>query len=129
MQLATGMPVVGVAVTGVNPSLSAPGPSFPEVSTPGPAPSSKAKDPALALEELAAKGYPLGLARELTKACQAFPLRFWVVDNSGSMQTADGSRLVTDTSGNKRMIACTQPRRVAAMFDGHTGVGRAWFTQ
>ena len=107
MQLATGMPVVGVAVTGINPSLN-PGPSYHAVSPPGPAPSGVAKDPALALEELAAKGYPLGLARELTKACQVFPLRFWVVDNSGSMQTADGSRLVTDSAGNKRMISCTR---------------------
>ena len=42
------------------------------------------------------RGYPPGLVRALNDAIQAFPLRLWIVDNSGSMNHADGSRLVSN---------------------------------
>ena len=38
------------------------------------------------------KGYnfPPGLENQMNCASDAFPMRFWIVDNSGSMATADG---------------------------------------
>jgi hypothetical protein len=35
------------------------------------------------IETLRQQGFPLGLAHELGKTRAAYPLRFWVVDNSG----------------------------------------------
>ena len=60
------------------------------------------------IETLGARGYPAGLARELLASRQHFPLRLWVVDNSGSMQMGDGSRLVPDAAGRMRIILCTR---------------------
>lgn len=36
-----------------------------------------------ALDELRQQGYPLGLAQELGNTKASYPLRFWIVDNSG----------------------------------------------
>ena len=65
-------------------------------------------DPAQVFEAMAAKGYPPGLTKELWSTLQHFPVRFWVVDNSGSMATADGARLMVDGAGSRRMLACTR---------------------
>ena len=42
------------------------------------------------LAELCRQGYPLGLAQELKLSQRAYPVRFWVIDNSESMGEADG---------------------------------------
>ena len=111
--MATGyQPQVDVVATpvvaqGVAVATPVAGPSG--VLPPAPASSSKAQaNEAHLLEVMAAKGYPHGLTKELLASRQHFPLRFWVVDNSGSMQSADGSRVVTDAHGNRRMIGCTR---------------------
>lgn len=47
-----------------------------------------------ALHDLHTKGWPLGLCNAARMSLEEFPLRIWVVDNSGSMQANDGSRFV-----------------------------------
>ena len=49
-------------------------------------------DPARALQFLAAEGFPRGLANQLLKTRTTFPLRYWIVDNSGSMGISDGKK-------------------------------------
>ena len=44
-------------------------------------------------------GLPVGIATEFKKTLAAFPSRTWIIDNSGSMATNDGHRLVS--SGGK----------------------------
>jgi len=41
-------------------------------------------------------GFPDGINESVLQSCQDFPLRIWIVDNSGSMMTADGKRIVRD---------------------------------
>eukprot|EP00518_Triparma_eleuthera_P001037 CAMPEP_0182461430 /NCGR_PEP_ID=MMETSP1319-20130603/6011_1 /TAXON_ID=172717 /ORGANISM="Bolidomonas pacifica, Strain RCC208" /LENGTH=421 /DNA_ID=CAMNT_0024660719 /DNA_START=80 /DNA_END=1345 /DNA_ORIENTATION=+ len=52
--------------------------------------------------------YPAGLANCLADMNSAFPLRIWIVDNSGSMATGDGNRVVTSSSGKTRVVPCTR---------------------
>merc|ERR1719389_1537937 len=53
-------------------------------------------------------GAPPGIAREMVHACEAFPLRIFVIDNSGSMNTFDGHRLVADAAGRAKMCPCSR---------------------
>ncbi|KAL7557848.1 hypothetical protein ACA910_019890 [Epithemia clementina (nom. ined.)] len=46
-----------------------------------------------AMSVLHHQGFPRGLARELLEAKIAHPIRFWVIDNSGSMLKPDGHAL------------------------------------
>jgi len=51
---------------------------------------------------------PLGLCSAISRSVADFPMRFMIVDNSGSMQTADGHRLVPVAGGAYRSISCTR---------------------
>ena len=51
----------------------------------------------LALQD---QGFTRGLAKTLTDNNASFPLRIWVVDNSGSMRTADGHRIAETTKNS-----------------------------
>lgn len=56
-----------------------------------------------ALHGLNGKGFPIGLCNALRSSLESFPLRIWVVDNSGSMASGDGARFV-----NQRKIRATR---------------------
>lgn len=65
------------------------------------------------------KGYPLGLANALRGSLEAFPLRIWIVDNSGSMASSDGSRFIKAAGGYKKV----QSTRWAELGDVVSGMG------
>ena len=46
------------------------------------------------INRLKAQGFTEGLAKSLNGVKTSFPLRIWVVDNSGSMARTDGNRIV-----------------------------------
>jgi len=55
------------------------------------------------------QGFTKGLVESLQRSVKDFPLRIWVVDNSGSMQASDGNRLVPTKSKNDvRFVPCTR---------------------
>jgi hypothetical protein len=45
-------------------------------------------------------GWPRGMQVTLLRQCQLSPLRFFIIDDSGSMATTDGHQIVG--SGNKK---------------------------
>jgi len=55
------------------------------------------------------QGFTKGLVETLVRSVKDFPLRIWVVDNSGSMQASDGRRIVPTKSRNDvRFVECTR---------------------
>jgi Mg-chelatase subunit ChlD len=71
----------------------------------------------LALQE---QGFTRGLAKSLTINSAAFPLRIWVVDNSGSMSTTDGHRIV-ETANRKdlKLVDCTRWSEIQQTVEYH----------
>jgi len=59
------------------------------------------------ISALQRQGFPLGLAQELGNTVTTYPLRFWVVDNSGSMRTNDGHQL-RGSSDAIRVVDCNR---------------------
>jgi Mg-chelatase subunit ChlD len=61
-----------------------------------------------ARQDLKAQGFTNGLIESLTRSNDAFPLRIWVVDNSGSMTTPDGHRLYQTPDNRVRLLDCSR---------------------
>lgn len=53
-------------------------------------------------------GLPPGVQEEFLRTTTDFPLRFWVIDNSGSMQTTDGHRIIRGAGGREGMVTCSR---------------------
>lgn len=71
-------------------------------------------------ETLADQGYTRGLAEALMKNQMAFPLNFWIVDNSGSMNKQDGHRfVVTKRKNNVKFVECTRWAEMQQTVDYH----------
>ncbi len=75
------------------------------------------KDEILALKD---QGYTDGLIKSIARSNLAFPLRIWVVDNSGSMQIGDGHRLVsTPSSSQVRYLSCSRWAEIKETVEYH----------
>lgn len=71
-------------------------------------------------EQLMDMGFPRGLALEMGNTRSVFPVRFWVLDNSGSMMTNDGS-CIRGTSS----IQCTRWAELQETVSYHAGLAAA----
>lgn len=69
------------------------------------------------------QGYTEGLIRSIGRSNLQFPLRIWVVDNSGSMVTGDGHRLV-QTGDNKdiRLVDCSRWSEIRETVEYHAQI-------
>lgn len=102
--VAVGTPVVATATPVQQPMMAMPGPV----------------DVEAGMRQLAAQySFPPGLLRSMQASAQAFPLRIWIVDNSGSMNASGGSRIVK--SGSK--MARVNVTRWAELGDSVTVAG------
>ena len=62
-----------------------------------------------AIPELKAQGYTSGLAQAAVKNRYCFPIRYWIIDNSGSMNKTDGHRILEARKMNKvTFVNCTR---------------------
>jgi Mg-chelatase subunit ChlD len=59
-------------------------------------------------ETLKGQGFSEGLIQSITRSNDAFPLRIWVVDNSGSMNTSDGHRIHLTSDNRIRLLDCSR---------------------
>jgi len=57
---------------------------------------------------LQSQGYTLGLIESIKRSNDVFPLRIWVIDNSGSMNTADGHRLHQYSNNVVKILDCSR---------------------
>jgi hypothetical protein len=72
------------------------------------------------IQRLREQGYSRGLAKSLELSRNAFAHHFWIVDNSGSMQTCDGHRRAE--TGNRttvKMISCSRWEEIQETINDH----------
>uniref|UniRef100_A0A7S4VIL9 VWFA domain-containing protein n=1 Tax=Ditylum brightwellii TaxID=49249 RepID=A0A7S4VIL9_9STRA len=73
-----------------------------------------------AIKTLQDQGYTTGLAKSLVENRIAFPLRIWIIDNSGSMQKPDGHRIVETTSKTSvKTVPCTRWEEIRECVNYH----------
>jgi hypothetical protein len=71
-------------------------------------------------QTLKEQGFTRGLAEALMRNKLAFPLNFWIVDNSGSMNKIDGHRFVeTKKKTSVKFIECTRWAEMQQTCDYH----------
>jgi hypothetical protein len=72
------------------------------------------------------QGYTTGLANSLSQTIKNFPLRIWVVDNSGSMQNTDGHRFVeTKRSQDVKVVNCSRWNEIRDCIEYHAQMAAA----
>lgn len=72
------------------------------------------------LDALIAQGFSEGLARSLIPNVEIFPIRFWIIDNSGSMNKPDGHRIIeTLKHNNVQIVDCTRWEEIKECVNFH----------
>mmetsp|Transcript_3435 Transcript_3435/g.5150 ORF Transcript_3435/g.5150 Transcript_3435/m.5150 type:complete len:426 (+) Transcript_3435:77-1354(+) len=72
------------------------------------------------IQQLVNQGYTRGLATSLAQTIKNFPLRIWVVDNSGSMQNTDGHRFVeTKRKQDVQVVGCSRWNEIRDCIEYH----------
>ena len=57
---------------------------------------------------LSTHGWPGGLQETFLRSCRKIPIRFFIVDDSGSMSANDGRKIVRQGPGKAKMVSCTR---------------------
>lgn len=70
-------------------------------------------------------GVPPGLASGFGRSISDFSLRIWIVDNSGSMQTSDGKRIVEGPNGKTGVVASSRWEELSDSLRWHAKLAAA----
>lgn len=62
------------------------------------------------INNLIKQGYSRGLVRALSENAYNYDFRFWIIDNSGSMQIGDGHRIVPTGKGDNSLKTVASTR-------------------
>jgi hypothetical protein len=65
------------------------------------------------IHQLSNRGIPEGLCNVLKDSSESCALRYWIVDNSGSMAERDGKKYVETTGGNMTSVSCSRWEELA----------------
>lgn len=78
------------------------------------------------VKQLTNQGYTRGLASSLAQTIKTFPLRIWVVDNSGSMQNTDGHRFIeTKRTQDIKVVDCSRWNEIKDCIEYHAQMAAA----
>lgn len=105
---------------------------YPVVTSAAPPPTSSGLvDVEARARHLAGLGLPPGLAARYASSADDFDLRVWIVDNSGSMQTGDGNRIVRKADGTFANVRSSRWDELgeSLLFHGNMAVGLGAATQ
>ena len=95
---------------------------FVETSAPSgvmpPPPPSYERDFSAAAHFLTQNDWPVGLQQSYFDSCNKFPIRFMIIDDSGSMMANDGHYLMNTKSGRKS-VACSRWKELADAMKFH----------
>jgi len=85
-----------------------------------------AQVPEQQIQQLTKQGYTRGLSTSLAQTIKNFPLRIWVVDNSGSMQKTDGHRFVeTKRTQDVKVVDCSRWNEIKDCIEYHAQMAAA----
>ena len=62
---------------------------------------------------------PRGLAEQFVQSARDFSYRFWIIDNSGSMGTNDGHRVVDGAGGRQGLVPCSRWEELGSAIGWH----------
>ena len=62
---------------------------------------------------------PRGLAEQFVQSARDFSYRFWITDNSGSMGTNDGHRVVDGAGGRQGLVPCSRWEELGSAIGWH----------
>ena len=88
----------------------------PRRASPRPEPSPRARDPpprrtkedGEKIKYVRDLGLPKGIGDQLIASTRDFAMRYWIIDNSGSMKAQSGHRVVRGAGGREGMVACSR---------------------
>ena len=76
-------------------------------------------DRAQAVRTVEHMGMPRGLAEQFVQSARDFSYRFWIIDNSGSMGTNDGHRVVDGAGGRQGLVPCSRWEELGSAIGWH----------
>jgi len=76
-------------------------------------------DRAQAIRTVEHMGMPRGLAEQFVQSARDFSYRFWIIDNSGSMGTNDGHRVVDGAGGRQGLVPCSRWEELGSAIGWH----------
>ena len=74
------------------------------------------------ISTMSSLGFTRGLSASIARNNTIFPLRYWIVDNSGSMANTDGSRYCETKKGARsglKVVSCTRWKEIQETVEFH----------